>query len=61
MHRIEMQCAVHNVRSRAVPERLGFRLDGIRRESYRITTEFVDSAVYGLLAGEWPPAAIRAG
>lgn len=53
-HRIEMQCGVHNVRSRAVPERLGFRLEGIRRESYWITTQFVDSAVYGLLEAEWP-------
>jgi ribosomal-protein-serine acetyltransferase len=61
MHRIEMQCAVHNVRSRAVPERLGFRLEGIRREAYWITTEFADSAVYGLLAGEWPPARARDG
>ena len=60
-HRIEMQCGVHNVRSRAVPERLGFRLEGIRRESYWITTAFVDSAVYGLLAGEWPTAAAHAG
>jgi ribosomal-protein-serine acetyltransferase len=61
MHRIEMQCGVQNVRSRAVPERLGFRLEGIRRESYWITTQFEDSAVYGLLAGEWPSAATRQG
>ena len=58
-HRIEMQCGVHNVRSRAVPERLGFRLEGIRRESYWITTQFVDSAVYGLLEAEWPSTGSR--
>jgi ribosomal-protein-serine acetyltransferase len=61
MHRIEMQCGAQNVRSRAVPERLGFRLEGIRRESYWITTHFEDSAVYGLLAGEWPSAPTRDG
>jgi ribosomal-protein-serine acetyltransferase len=53
LHRVEMQCAVENVRSRAIPERLGFRLEGIRRESHRITTQFVDQAVYGMLAREW--------
>jgi ribosomal-protein-serine acetyltransferase len=61
MHRIEMQCGAENRRSRAIPERLGFRLEGIRRESYWITTQFVDSAVYGLLASEWPNAANHEG
>ena len=58
LHRLEMQCAVDNVRSRAIPEKLGFRLEGIRRESTWIATEFADHAVYGLLENEWsgPPA-----
>ena len=53
LHRIEMQCAVANVPSRAVPERLGFRLEGTRRDSHWITTRFLDHAVYGLLEPEW--------
>jgi ribosomal-protein-serine acetyltransferase len=53
LHRVEMQCAVANIASRAIPERLGFRLEGIRRESHWITTRFLDHAVYGLLATEW--------
>lgn len=53
VHRIEMQCAVDNTTSRKIPERLGFRLEGIRRESHWITTRFLDHAVYGLLAREW--------
>lgn len=56
LHRVEMQCGVDNVRSRAIPERLGFRLEGIRRESHWITDRFVDHAVYGLLASEWQAA-----
>jgi ribosomal-protein-serine acetyltransferase len=61
MHRIEMQCAVDNDRSRAVPERLGFKLEGIRRSAYWIVDRFCDHAVYGLLAFEWkePPAVAR--
>jgi len=53
LHRVEMQCAVDNHASRAIPERLGFRLEGVRRESHWITTRFLDHAVYGLLDHEW--------
>ncbi len=52
LHRAEMQCGTENVRSRAVPERLGFTLEGVRRQLHWITDRFVDHAVYGLLAGE---------
>lgn len=53
VQRVEMQCGVTNAKSRAIPERLGFRLEGIRRESHWITDRFVDHAVYGILAHEW--------
>jgi ribosomal-protein-serine acetyltransferase len=53
LNRVEMQCGVSNMKSRAVPERLGFTLEGIRRQSHWITDRFVDHAVYGLLANEW--------
>lgn len=53
LHRVEMQCAVENVASRAIPERLGFTLEGVRRGSHWITTRFLDHCVYGLLQPEW--------
>lgn len=53
VNRIEMQCGVENLRSRAVPERLGFRLEGIRRQSHRIGDRFLDHCVYALLASQW--------
>jgi ribosomal-protein-serine acetyltransferase len=53
MHRIEIQCAVDNRASRAVAERLGFRLEGIKRESEWITMSFRDHALYSLLDREW--------
>jgi ribosomal-protein-serine acetyltransferase len=56
LHRVEMQCGVDNHRSRAIPERLGFRLEGIRRQSHWISDRFVDHAVYGLLTPEWQAA-----
>ena len=52
VHRIELQCAVHNVASRRVAERLGFALEGVRRGSHWISTRFVDHAVYGMLEDE---------
>lgn len=53
LHRIEMLCAVENTASRAIPERLGFRLEGVKRDSHWITTRFLDHAIYGLLEDEW--------
>ncbi len=53
LNRIEMQCGVENRASRAIPERLGFTLEGVRRQSHWITDRFVDHAVYGLLREEW--------
>lgn len=53
LNRVEMQCGVENLASRRVAERLGFTLEGIRRESHWITHRFVDHAVYGLLRREW--------
>jgi ribosomal-protein-serine acetyltransferase len=53
LHRIELQAAADNVRSRAVAERLGFTLEGIKRESEWIGEGFRDHALYSLLAREW--------
>ncbi len=56
LHRLEIQCAVDNVRSRAVAERLGFTFEGVKRESEWITTRYVDHALYSLLRQEWEAA-----
>jgi ribosomal-protein-serine acetyltransferase len=55
LNRVEMLCGTENRPSRRVAERLGFSLEGIRRESHWITDRFVDHAVYGLLRSEWQP------
>ncbi len=53
IHRIEIQAVIDNLPSRAVAERLGFRLEGIKRDSEWVTSAFRDHAIYGLLEQDW--------
>jgi ribosomal-protein-serine acetyltransferase len=53
LHRVEIAAAVGNARSRAIPERLGFREEGVRREAERHGDAYLDLVVYALLAPEW--------
>lgn len=53
MHRIEIQAVTDNLPSRAVAERLGFQLEGIKRESEWVTSAFRDHAMYALLEQDW--------
>ncbi len=53
LNRIEILCAVENTKSRAIPERLGFKNEGITRECEWLYDHFVDSVTYSLLRREW--------
>jgi ribosomal-protein-serine acetyltransferase len=53
LNRITIECAAENVRSRAVAERLGFKLEGIVREVEWLHDHHADHAVYGLLRLEY--------
>jgi ribosomal-protein-serine acetyltransferase len=54
LHRVEIAAAVDNARSRAIPERLGFREEGVRRGAERHGDRYLDLVVYALLAPDWP-------
>jgi ribosomal-protein-serine acetyltransferase len=56
LNRVEMRCAVENRRSRAVPERLGFRQEGVLLQAEWIHDHFHDLVVYAMLAAEWAEA-----
>jgi len=53
LQRVEIRAGVHNGRSRAIPERLGFREEGVLRSAERIGTRVIDHAVYVMTAREW--------
>jgi ribosomal-protein-serine acetyltransferase len=53
MNRIEIHCATENIKSRAIPERLNFTLEGVLRQSEWRHARFYDMAIYGMLAEEW--------
>ena len=57
LQRVEIQCATTNARSRAIPERLGFAEEGIRRQAEWLHDHFADLVIYGMLRDEWPGAA----
>jgi ribosomal-protein-serine acetyltransferase len=61
LNRIEIHCATENRRSRAIPERLGFRHEGTLKEAEWLHDHFVDLEVYAMLAAEWAAAAKRPG
>jgi ribosomal-protein-serine acetyltransferase len=53
LHRIEIHAAPENHRSRAIPERLGFREEGLLRDAELVGGRWLDGVVYGLLEAEW--------
>jgi RimJ/RimL family protein N-acetyltransferase len=53
LHRVELDVYAFNTRARHVYEKLGFVLEGTKREALRFDDGWVDCHVMGLLASEW--------
>ena len=53
LNRVSIACATENKKSCAVPDRLGFRREGVVRQAEWLYDHFVDHAVYATLASEW--------
>ncbi|HXH70815.1 MAG TPA: GNAT family protein [Pyrinomonadaceae bacterium] len=59
LNRIQINCNIENVKSRAIPERLGFKLEGIHRQVEWLNNEFRDWAIYALLKDEWNESKVK--
>ena len=53
LNKVEIQCAESNIKSRKIPERLGFKQEGISRDAERINDHYNDVVTYSLLRNEW--------
>ncbi|MES2504688.1 MAG: GNAT family protein [Myxococcota bacterium] len=53
LNRIEILCDTHNLRSRALAEKLGYSFEGIEREGHHFLGRFFDVACYSFLAKEF--------
>ena len=55
LHRVVIEAVVDNTRSRAIPERLGFREEALLREAKLLRGRYEDAVLYAMLASEWSP------
>ncbi|WP_041366628.1 GNAT family N-acetyltransferase [Methylophaga frappieri] len=53
LNKIEIRCAKNNSKSRAIPERLGFKYEASLRQCEWLYSKFVDHAIYSMLASEY--------
>ena len=53
LNRIQINCNVENTKSRAIPGRLNFQLEGIHRQVECLNGEFRDWAIYAMLREDW--------
>ncbi len=53
LQKIDIRCTSQNEKSCGVPERLGFKKEGIARSAQKLHGTYVDQSVYGLLRDEF--------
>jgi ribosomal-protein-serine acetyltransferase len=53
LNRIEIRACTENLKSRAIPERLGFKHEGTIRHAELNKERYFDHEVYGIIAEEW--------
>jgi len=53
LNKIEIHCADGNIKSRSIPERLGFKYEATLRQCEWLYCKYVDHAIYSMLASEY--------
>ena len=59
LNRIVIRCAIGNVKSQAIPERIGYTREAMSRASYLVDDELQDVYIYSMLADEWTGMPVR--
>ncbi len=53
LNRVQINCNVENSKSRAIPEKLGFTLEGVHRQCEFQNGKFADWTIYAMLKQDW--------
>lgn len=53
LNRLAIECVVENAKSRAIPQRLGFKHEGTLAEAYFLHERYRDIALYATTATRW--------
>jgi ribosomal-protein-serine acetyltransferase len=53
LHRVEIRCGTGNMRSCAIPQRLGFTREGVCFQAEWVGDRWVDLVVWGMLEHDW--------
>jgi ribosomal-protein-serine acetyltransferase len=53
LHRIEIKAATSNLKSQAIPRKLGFQQEGVLRQAEKVNGKFLDLVLYSTIDEEW--------
>lgn len=53
LNRVIIQCAETNLKSRSIPERVGFINEGISREAQWLHDHYENIVTYSMLSSDW--------
>ena len=53
LNRVEILVAFNNIKSRAIPERLGLKKEGYLRQAEWLHDHYVDLMIYAVLKKDW--------
>lgn len=59
LNRVEIMCAVGNEKSAAIPQRLGYTLEGVQRQATLARHTHLDARIYAMLAQDWSIAGAK--
>ncbi|MCF8008477.1 MAG: GNAT family N-acetyltransferase [Halanaerobiales bacterium] len=53
LKKVEISCAIDNIKSRAIPERLGLKEEKIKKDAEFLYDHYVDHIIYSIMKDEW--------